>query len=151
MISKLKELFGLAGPKGQQGPDPDEKMRTALAALLVEMARADFDQTDAENQEIAKLLAQHFRVSEAEARALLSRAQVELDDAVCLHDFTRTLHQELDPQQKQQIVAMLWQVALADDKLDKYEEYLVRKIADLLYISPSDVIRLKYEVLKSQS
>lgn len=149
MIGKLKELLGLASPGGQQGPDPDEKLRTALAALLVEMARADFDQTDAEDQEIAKLLAQHFRVSEAEARALLSRAQIELDDAVCLHDFTRTLHQELEPQQKQQIIAMLWQVALADDKLDKYEEYLVRKIADLLYISPSDVIRLKHEVLKS--
>ena len=151
MIGKLKDLLGLPSPEGQQGPDPDEKLRTALAALLVEMARADFDQTDAEDQEIAKLLAQHFRVSEAEARALLSRAQIELDDAVCLHDFTRTLHQELEPQQKQQIIAMLWQVALADDKLDKYEEYLVRKIADLLYISPSDVIRLKYEVLKSQS
>ena len=41
---------------------------------------------------------------------------------------------------------MLWQVALADDKLDRYEEYLVRKIAALLYVSPSDVVRMKYKV-----
>ena len=33
-----------------------------------------------------------------------------------------------------------------NDKLDKYEDYLVHKIADLLYLSHHDVMRLKNEV-----
>ena len=144
MINNLRKLLGLDVPVADTNQNGDEKVRLALAALLVEMARADFDQTDTEDDEIAKLLATHFRMSENEAGLLLARAEVALDDAVCLHDFTRALHKELDVTDKHQVVSMLWQVALADDKLDRYEEYLVRKIADLLYISPSDVVRLKH-------
>ena len=146
MIKKLRELLGLDAPSAEGDQDHDEKVRLALAALLVEMARADFDQTDSEDDEIARLLAAHFRLSEGEAGVLLSRAEIALDDAVCLHDFTRALHKELDVRAKHRVVAMLWEVALADNKLDRYEEYLVRKIADLLYISPSDVVRLKHQV-----
>ncbi len=95
------------------------------------MSRADFDQTDAENNEIARLLAEHFSLSEAEALALLDKAQVATDDSVCLHDFTRTLHNNMEPEEKIKVIELLWQVALSDDKLDKYEDYLVRKVADL--------------------
>jgi len=144
MIEKLRELLALDGSVADK--DCDDTVRLALAALLVEMARADFDQTDSEDYEIARLLTTHFRLSESEAGVLLARAEVALDDAVCLHDFTRALHKELDLKEKQKVITMLWQVALTDDKLDRYEDYLVRKIAALLYISPSDVVRLKYQV-----
>ena len=146
MIKQLRELLGLDDPAAEADQGSHGTVRLALAALLVEMARADFDQTDSEDEEIARLLATHFRMSESEAGVLLTRAEVALDDAVCLHDFTRALRKELDVGAKQQVIAMLWQVALADDKLDRYEEYLVRKIADLLYVSASDVVRLKHQV-----
>jgi uncharacterized tellurite resistance protein B-like protein len=146
MINKLRELLGLDEPAADADQGSDGTVQLALAALLVEMARADFDQTDSEEDEIARLLATHFRMSESEASVLLAQAEGALDDAACLHDFTRALHKELDVGAKQQVIAMLWQVALADDKLDRYEEYLVRKIADLLYVSPSDVVRLKHQV-----
>ncbi|MCZ6516788.1 MAG: TerB family tellurite resistance protein [Gammaproteobacteria bacterium] len=145
MIKQLRELLGLDEFPAEADQGSDGTVRLALAALLVEMARADFDQSDGEDEEIARLLATHFRMSESEAGVLLSRAEVALDDAVCLHDFTRSLRKELDIGAKQQVIAMLWQVALADDKLDRYEEYLVRKIADLLYVSASDVVRLKHQ------
>jgi len=146
MIKQLRELLGLDEFPAEADQGSDGTVRLALAALLVEMARADFDQSDGEDEEIARLLATHFRMSESEASVLLTRAEVALDDAVCLHDFTRALRKELDIGAKQQVIAMLWQVALADDKLDRYEEYLVRKIADLLYVSASDVVRLKHQV-----
>jgi uncharacterized tellurite resistance protein B-like protein len=41
---------------------------------------------------------------------------------------------------------MLWQVALADERLDKHEDYTVRKIADLLYVTHSDLIRIRNRV-----
>jgi uncharacterized tellurite resistance protein B-like protein len=46
---------------------------------------------------------------------------------------------------------MLWSVAYADDKLDRYEEYYVRKIADLLYISHSDYIKAKLSVMPASA
>ena len=41
---------------------------------------------------------------------------------------------------------MLWRVTCADGRVDKHEEYLVRKIADLLYVSHRDYIRMKLKV-----
>ena len=43
---------------------------------------------------------------------------------------------------------MLWHVALADRHLDKYEDYLIGKVSELLYVSRGDVLRLKHEALQ---
>jgi uncharacterized tellurite resistance protein B-like protein len=40
---------------------------------------------------------------------------------------------------------MLWQIAYADGRLDKYENSLVLKISDLLYVSRGRVMRLKHD------
>ncbi len=69
-----------------------------------------------------------------------------MDTAVSLHDFTRALHDALSEPEKIEVVRMLWQVAHADGELDRYEDYLVRKIADLLYVPTGDVIRVRNEV-----
>mgnify|MGYP003316830790 CR=1 FL=1 len=37
----------------------------------------------------------------------------------------------------------LWQVALADDYLDKYEESIIRKISDLIHLRHSEYIQCK--------
>lgn len=38
---------------------------------------------------------------------------------------------------------MLWRIAYANESLHKYEEYLVRKIAELLYVPHSAFIAAK--------
>ena len=134
------------GAYADSATNPEERQQLALASLLVEMARADFDQSSEEQQQIVHLLADHFELSKAEAKALFDRADKALNDSVCLFDFTRALHESLDAEQKKGVIRLLWQVAHADSKLDKYEDYLVRKVADLLYVSHSDVIRIKHEV-----
>ena len=40
----------------------------------------------------------------------------------------------------------LWRVAYADGDLDKYEERLIRQVADLTHVSHKDFIRLKLAV-----
>jgi uncharacterized tellurite resistance protein B-like protein len=147
MIGKLKKiLLGDAAYRDNVESKEDRK-QLALAALLVEMARADFDETHDEHSLIIDLLATHYGLSSAESLELLNKARVANDKAVCLFDFTRSLRESLDAEQKKDVIRLLWQVANADNKLDKYEDYLVRKVADLLYVSDSDVIRLKHEVI----
>jgi len=148
VLKKLRELLGVVTDEQIDEAGSDEKaLRVATAALLVEMARADFAEDSSEHDEIVATLQKHFSLDIAEARDLLSRAGDRADDAVSLHEFTRLLHQELEPVEKLAIVEMLWRVALADARLDKHEDYLVRKIADLLYVSHSDLVRLKHRVL----
>ena len=146
MLKKLSEIFSGAATAHNDAAYQEEKLQVSLAALLVEIARADFDQSDSENAEITKLLADHFGLSEAESLELLAKAEVATDDAVCLHDFTRTLHTSLEPAERLKVVELLWMVALSDNKLDKYEDYLVKKVADLMHVPTGDVIRIRNQV-----
>ena len=126
--------------------DREHALRVATALLLVEVARADFDGDLTEMQAVLDLLRKHFELSEAETRLLVEEARHEADHAVELQAFTRRLHEAVDEAEKERIVEMLWRVALADRHLDKHEDHLVRRVADLLYVPHRDVIRIRNRV-----
>ena len=80
-----------------------------------------------------------------DAAELVNHASDKADDLVSAYDFTSVLHKHLDEEEKARIVGMLWQIAYADGELDKYEDSLVLKISDLLYVSRARVMRLKHD------
>lgn len=148
MIGKLREIIrGLAPEAEESGRELD--LDLAVAVLLVEMARADHRLADAEEKEIRRQLQTAFGLDAAAAQSLTARARDTVEHSVSLHQFTRALHEGMDYAEKQRVVEMLWQVALADHSLDKYEDYLVGKVAELLYVSRGDVIRLRQRVAES--
>ncbi len=128
-------------------PNRETQIRLATAVLLVEMSRADFDEGEEEARAIEQLLAQHFDLDAAASETLAEEARDEADHSVSLHDYTRMLHQQLSESEKTKVIEMLWEVALADATLDKYEDYLVRKVGELLYVPHHELIRLKHVVL----
>lgn len=117
----------------------------ALAALLVELARADFAENPEEFAEIRDLLARYLKAPER-VDALLKEAGHRADRAVSLHEFTRQLNAELSEAQKLEVVEMLWRVSLADGRIDAHEGHLVRKVAGLLHVRERDLVRLKIRV-----
>lgn len=145
MLERLRQLIRDTSSPRQQAPDPAERLQLAVAALLVEIARADHEDHPAEGGTITTLLSRHFSMDEAATRELVQQAREAVEASVSLRDFTSPLHRELSYAEKQAVIRMLWQVALGDRDLDKYEEYLVGKLADLLYVTRGDVIRLRHE------
>ncbi|MBT5890163.1 MAG: TerB family tellurite resistance protein [Chromatiales bacterium] len=145
MLKKLKDLFVSADVAHEN--DDNKRLQASLAALLVEIARADFDETAEEDKEITRMLVDYFSVSTEEAIVLLSEAQIATDDSVSLHEFISTLQASLSAEERLKVIELLWQLALSDTILNKYEDHLVRKIADLMYVPNSDVIRIKNQVL----
>lgn len=127
--------------------DADAAARLAVATLCVEMARADFDEHPNELQQTHSLLTQRFRLNKQEADNLLQAARAQSDQAVSLYRFTRPLNQHFDMQGKIGLIEMLWQVALEDGNLDKYEDALMHKLADLLYVPLADLMLAKQRVL----
>jgi uncharacterized tellurite resistance protein B-like protein len=85
-------------------------------------------------------------LKEEEISLLVAEARAQSDHAASLHQYTRTLHEQLSAAEKNRVVEMLWRVALADHHLDKHEDYLIRQMASLLYVSDADVIRLRNSV-----
>ena len=120
--------------------------RLAVATLLVEIARADFDVDPTERIAIRRMLGASYGLDPESAGELLARAEHAVEESVSLHEFTSRLNDELSPKEKTGIVEMLWRVAFADGRIDKYEEHLVRKAADLLYVPHRHFIRAKLKI-----
>ena len=125
--------------------DREQALRMATAVLLVDVARADHDFDETEFDNLLGLIEHHFGVPPDQAAALINQADEIADDMVSLHEFTQRLHRELDEEEKARIIGMLWQVAYADGRLDRYENALVLKISDLLYVNRARVMRLKHD------
>ena len=147
MLRKLATLFDGAFARDADDPAAREHgLRVATALLLIEVAKADFADDFAEDAAILESLKQFFALDDAAAVLLHEEARGTADHAVELQQFTRRLHEQLSVAEKQRVVEMLWQVALADRRLDKHEDHLVRRIAELLYVSHSDLIRIRNRV-----
>ena len=150
MLASLTEWFRSC-LVAQLETDKAHALNLATAALLVEISRADNHVSDSERAAMIEALRKSFGLDELEAQELVQLADRAADQAVSLTEFTRLLNQNLTQVDRVSIVQSLWQVANADTDIDKYEEYYVRKIADLLYVSHSEFIRTKLRVIEDKA
>ena len=149
MIQAFQRLFESTLATAARAPAADERehgYRVATAALLVEVMRADREVQPEERDAVLRALAAAFDdLSPEETRELLARAEERADGATSLFEFTRLVNRQLDHDQKAHVVELLWRIAYADGELDKYEEHLVRRIADLIHVPHSVFIRMKHQ------
>jgi len=149
MIKKIADKISRTFAATESG-STDETARTdairmATAVLMTEVARADYDYDEAEFTLLLDLIKRHFHILPEEAIEIANAASETAEDVVSLHSFTQLLNKNLDDGEKEHIVSLLWQIAYADGRLDKYEDSLVLKISDLLYVRRGRVMRLKYD------
>ena len=149
MIRAFQRLFESTVATAARASAVEERehgYHVATAALLVEMMRADYEVQPEERDAVLRALAAAFDdLSAEETRDLLARAEERADDATSLYEFTQHINRRLDHEQKAHVVELLWRVAYADGDLDKYEEHLVRRIADLIHVPHSVFIRMKHK------
>lgn len=136
MIKNIQRYFErhIGGSENTVAADPQHRLHLAAAALLIEMARIDYAEAPEEIVQIAGLLRSHFGLGDPEVEELLNLAGEEADQMTSYFQFTTTINKECDIADKAHILKLLWQVAYADGKLDKYEHHMIRKIANLLYV-----------------
>lgn len=118
----------------EASPAAHRPRHLAMAVLLLEAARADFQGGEEEWQAIRTSLAEGLSLDEPELTALVEEARAEAGLAVSLHGFLKTLNQELDAGGKRDLLGWLWRVAHADGRVDPLEEALIRQIADWLHV-----------------
>jgi uncharacterized tellurite resistance protein B-like protein len=146
MFAQLKKILGYE-PLRDGLLEQREPLETATAALLIELSRSDFSETESEAATIRKLLRDRFRLDEQALDSLIVDAKKRADSATSLHEFTHRLNRELPESEKLAIVEMLWRVSHADGRIDKHEEHLIQRVAGLLHISDRDRVRLKLKVV----
>ena len=144
MIKNIKTYFeSLFNDDSTDEPSDDKTIELATAVLMVEISLADDHIQEEERSAIKVVLLEHFKLSKKEINEIMKLAVNEVNHAVSLYEFTQFLNDTLCMSDKVHIIEHLWHIAYADSVLDKYEEYYIRKIADLLYISHSDYIQTK--------
>ncbi|RLA48456.1 MAG: hypothetical protein DRR42_16735 [Gammaproteobacteria bacterium] len=150
MINKISDFFSrnIKATSNDKTNSQHDPAKTAAAALLVEIMIIDREATNEEEMMIKTLLTENFDLSPAATKELIELAKQEVAEATSLYQFTELVNQHFSQTEKFNLMKQLWQIALADDILDKYEESLIRQLADLLHIPHSQFIRAKNLVKK---
>ena len=148
MINKLKNFFE---ENFSNNPDNElsieEKLHRAAAALLIEISWSDSDISEEEKKILKNHLKQKFALSDSLIDELVEIAEEEVKDVNSSYEFIRLINTCYEKEEKFHLVETMWELAFADGRIDMYEESMIRKLSDLLYVPHSEFIRAK---LKAQ-
>ncbi|GAA5524061.1 hypothetical protein Maes01_00614 [Microbulbifer aestuariivivens] len=134
MLRQIRKLFEQIGNSEDIEKHDASDIRMISAALLAEVATVDQKLDARERETLVSLLQQHYRLEASAARELVDEALEQRDNATSLYEFTQTVNQEFDENDKYLLVRQMWQVALADGQIEPFEEHLIRRVADLIYL-----------------
>ena len=142
MMNKLSNWFNqsIEAPTVDDAP---HELELATAALMMEVARADFEQSEAERSLMLQKLGSRLKLTDEAVAGLLLLAQDASEEAHDLYSFTSVINERFTYPEKKQLVVNLWEIALADAHLDPQEDHIIRRIAGLLSVDHSDVIHAR--------
>ena len=146
MLKTIKVFFEskLVPATAEEPESSNLKTDLASACLLIEVMKSDHELDDREAAEFIEILQKQLDISDEDLADLVTLAEAEAKQATSLYEFTSLINAGYDYENKLALIENMWRVAYADERLDKYEEHLIRKISDLIYVSHRDFIRTKH-------
>ena len=137
----FKKIF-----QNEESEDPtiDDKTSTkACIALLLETSMADEILDESELIALKNTLQKDFQINEDEIDELIDLAKENVEDSTSLYEFTRDINDNFDSAERVKLIESMWKIAYADGNIDKYEEHIIRKVSNLIYVAHSDFIKAK--------
>ncbi|MDI6791093.1 MAG: TerB family tellurite resistance protein [Thermodesulfobacteriota bacterium] len=145
MLDRLKtffkdkmELSGIVTPA--QG---EKAIQVATCAVLLEAAMADNELSVEEVDHVHGVLRQLYNLDAASIDELMKMTYKEKAKAIDLWQFTNLINQHYNLEQKLLLMEHIWRVILTDGTLDKFEDYLARKLKLLLRLEHKQWIEAK--------
>ena len=135
MIDLMKKL--VAGAPAPQA-SPEEKLRLAATALLFRALYVDGDATKEEEDQIRQIVTDEFELTSTAVETLLAEAREAARHASDLYGWTKIVNDDYSHDEKIYLMEKLWQVILADGRIDHHEHALMRRLAGLIYVSDVD-------------
>ena len=125
-------------------PTIDDKTSTkACIALLLETSMADEILDETKVMAMKNTLQKDFQINENEIDELINLAKENVEDSTSLYEFTRDINDNFDATERVKLIESMWKIAYADGNIDKYEEHIIRKVSNLIYVAHSDFIKAK--------
>ena len=147
MLNMMKRFFNK--PTDQEDEQNfGHDIQVATCALFLEMAKIDESFTQQEMETILQILRSKYGLSSEYADALIAEAKKELDASIDYWQFAKKINENYSTEEKIKIIESLWQIVFVDEKMDKYENYLMHKLSTLLRLSDKQLIDAKLRVLR---
>ena len=121
----------------------DDELILATCILLLEVSKSDDSFDDIEKEKILSILEQNFNLNTQQTNFLFKIADKKNDEMISLYEWTAKINELCSYSDKKKLMKFLWDIAYADGRIDKYEDYTIRKISDLLYVKHSDFMKAK--------
>jgi uncharacterized tellurite resistance protein B-like protein len=151
MLARLKTVMKKLTDNGRDAVITQDELRLAAVVLLVEVMMADHHIEESEKQQLLNSTMDLLQTSREQSVELIDQAVQQHDDLISLYDLTKVINLHFEQDRKIELIAHMWRIAYSDRQWDKYEEHLIRKVADLLYISHKDFIHARVKVQEQLS
>ena len=139
MFEKLKKIFET---NNSEINSVDDTLISYLVSLFVEVSRVDYRIDEKEINFIIEILAKEFNFNLDLIKEKLNIVRTS-ERLIGYHPITKYINENFDINFKKKVVLGLWKIAFINNVLDKYEDHLVRKVSDLLYINHADNMLLR--------
>ena len=120
----------------------DSSIQKSICSLMIEVAYADSRLDESELKAMANCLSK-LDIEKEEIQEIVDATLAKSKESISFYEHTRILNDQLDYDQKKEVLNSVWAIAFADGEMDKHEEHLIRRIADLLYLNHKDFINAK--------
>lgn len=148
MLGIFKKVFD--GSKKKKSPlsaeEKELRLKTATCVLLLEAATADDNFSQEEQKKVLDILKARYNMSDEEVEELIEKSEREREHSTDLWYFTNQINQNMDNEEKYKLMELVWEVIYSDGTLDKFENYVARKLLTMLNLDHSTFIELKMKV-----
>lgn len=141
----IDKLFNKSSKSASPDISDIHKLQLATCILLIEVSKSDDDYDANEQEKIISLIKNKFELTDDEIEDVFSHSNNKHDEMISLFEWTDIINKECSYEQKLIIIGFMWDIAYSDSKIDKYEDYTIRKVSDLIYVKHQDFINLKNE------
>jgi uncharacterized tellurite resistance protein B-like protein len=145
MLGAFKKIFN--GPKKEESAEDRElKLRVATSVVLLEAATADSNFSPQEQEKIIEILKSRFQMNDESVKELIDESENERKNSTDLWYFTDLINENLNNEEKYNLMELVWEVIYSDGTLDKFENYIAHKLLNMLNLDHSKFIELKLKV-----
>ena len=142
-IEKFFETHLKPAPPDSPAVIPQRRLQLSAAVILIEITRADLDIKEEEHRAVTEAIQRALHLTPEETMEIVNLAEKQVERSVPLYLFVRLIDREFTFEQKKLLVEQMWRVAFADAQILAHEEYLIRKVSELLNVPLADFLEAK--------
>ena len=145
MLGSFKKIFD-GSKREESAEDRGFKLKVATSVILLEAATADSHFSQEEQDKIVEILKSRFQMDDESVKELIDESKQERKESTDLWYFTNLINDDLNNEEKYNLMEEVWEVIYSDGTLDKFENYIAHKLLSMLNLDHSKFIELKMKV-----